>query len=157
MPNNDYDVGYKKPPKSGQFKKGQSGNPSGRPKKKSFYETFIQELESEISVKEGGAATKITKHEALIKRLIHEALQGDHKAQQKILKFAEKSGWDKPPPPIKETKKKQGLSENDKKIMKHFILRNPEKLPGFLIELYDLKDVEDMTKEHYVLVKKTSE
>lgn len=28
-----YKVGYKKPPKSGQFKKGQSGNPRGRKKK----------------------------------------------------------------------------------------------------------------------------
>jgi len=28
---NDYEVGYKKPPKQGRFKKGQSGNPRGRP------------------------------------------------------------------------------------------------------------------------------
>jgi Family of unknown function (DUF5681) len=28
-------VGYRKPPKNGQFKKGQSGNPKGRPKKPS--------------------------------------------------------------------------------------------------------------------------
>jgi len=30
-----YDVGYGKPPKSGQWKKGQSGNPKGRPKTRS--------------------------------------------------------------------------------------------------------------------------
>jgi Family of unknown function (DUF5681) len=29
----DYEVGYGKPPKTSQFKKGESGNPSGRPKK----------------------------------------------------------------------------------------------------------------------------
>jgi hypothetical protein len=28
----DYKVGYGKPPKSGQFKRGKSGNPKGRPK-----------------------------------------------------------------------------------------------------------------------------
>jgi hypothetical protein len=30
----DYEVGYKKPPKATQFKPGQSGNPAGRPKSK---------------------------------------------------------------------------------------------------------------------------
>ena len=29
----EYEVGYKKPPKSGQFQPGKSGNPKGRPKK----------------------------------------------------------------------------------------------------------------------------
>ncbi|MFP5328548.1 MAG: DUF5681 domain-containing protein [Alphaproteobacteria bacterium] len=29
----DYEVGYKKPPKKHRFKKGQSGNPNGRPRK----------------------------------------------------------------------------------------------------------------------------
>ena len=28
----DYDVGYKKPPKHGRFRKGRSGNAKGRPK-----------------------------------------------------------------------------------------------------------------------------
>ncbi len=28
----NYDVGYKKPPEKSQFKKGESGNPEGRPK-----------------------------------------------------------------------------------------------------------------------------
>lgn len=32
-PSSDNDVGYCKPPKSGQFKKGTSGNPKGRPKR----------------------------------------------------------------------------------------------------------------------------
>ena len=32
MPDSDYEVGYKKPPKSTQFQPGQSGNPKGRPK-----------------------------------------------------------------------------------------------------------------------------
>ena len=30
---NDYEVGYKKPPVATRFEKGQSGNPSGRPKR----------------------------------------------------------------------------------------------------------------------------
>lgn len=45
----DYEIGYKKPPKNGQFKKGQSGNPKGRPtgsknKKKVFNDILSQEI-----------------------------------------------------------------------------------------------------------------
>lgn len=45
----DYEIGYKKPPKNGQFKKGQSGNPKGRPlgsknKKKVFNDVLSQEI-----------------------------------------------------------------------------------------------------------------
>lgn len=32
--NNDYEVGYGKPPKKRRFKKGRSGNPKGRPRKR---------------------------------------------------------------------------------------------------------------------------
>jgi len=32
-PETDDEVGYKKPPKNSQFKKGQSGNPGGRPRR----------------------------------------------------------------------------------------------------------------------------
>ena len=53
------EVGYKKPPKHSQFKKGQSGNPSGRKKKivpKSLYEAFAMQLNETKSIKtENGA------------------------------------------------------------------------------------------------------
>jgi Family of unknown function (DUF5681) len=49
-PNAPYKVGYRKPPKSGQFKKGLSGNPGGRPKKlKSWSELVAEELQRTIA------------------------------------------------------------------------------------------------------------
>jgi hypothetical protein len=41
----DYEVGYKRPPKNSQFKKGQSGNPKGRPKGRKNLRTDLEEGE----------------------------------------------------------------------------------------------------------------
>ena len=44
----DYEVGYGRPPKASQFKKGKSGNPRGRPKKDpSIADVISQDLQSE--------------------------------------------------------------------------------------------------------------
>ena len=84
----DYDVGYGKPPKSGQFKKGQSGNPKGRPKgAKGVKASLKRELTSPITVREGGRETKLSKAEVLAKGLMGDALKGDAKARMEILRL----------------------------------------------------------------------
>lgn len=52
----DYDVGYGKPPKRTQFKKGKSGNPKGRPKgAKGVKASLKRELESKITIQKADA------------------------------------------------------------------------------------------------------
>ena len=79
--NDDAEVGYGKPPKTHQFKPGQSGNPSGRPRRKKTLVTLTQEmLDRVISVTEGGKVKRISMKDALLRRLLDHALKGNLKS-----------------------------------------------------------------------------
>jgi hypothetical protein len=82
----DYKIGYAKPPKSGQFKRGKSGNPKGRPKGSlKLAIDLAAELNEQITVREDGRARRVSKQRALIKSLMAKALQGDIRANAAIL------------------------------------------------------------------------
>ena len=88
MPEQEGKTGYKQPPKSSQFQKGQSGNSKGRPKgSKNLKTILLKELESQISIQEKGKVTKVTKQEAFIKGLIANALKGDKYASQILVRL----------------------------------------------------------------------
>jgi hypothetical protein len=82
----EYNVGYGKPPKSGQFKRGKSGNPKGRPKGILKLATDLAaELNEQITVREDGKPRRVSKQRALIKSLMSKALQGDVRANATVL------------------------------------------------------------------------
>ena len=65
----DYKVGYKKPPLHSRFKKGQSGNPRGRPRgAKNFSSVLNDALNQPVFVTENGRRRKISKRELGIRR-----------------------------------------------------------------------------------------
>jgi hypothetical protein len=81
-----YKVGYGKPPKRTQFKKGKSGNPRGRPKGSLNLSTDLAaELSEQITLREDGRSRRVSKQRALIKSLLAKALQGDVRATTAVL------------------------------------------------------------------------
>ena len=85
--NSDHNgVGHGRPPKHGQFKKGQSGNPKGRPRKaSSFKADLAAELQEKLSLTENGKERKISKQRAFCKTLVAAAIKKDIRAVNALL------------------------------------------------------------------------
>jgi len=83
--------GYKNPPPEHQFKKGQSGNPNGRPRKSKatplldLAELLAIELSQPLTVQENGQAVTISKAEAFVKQMVTQAINGKPSQQRIIL------------------------------------------------------------------------
>ncbi|MFL0357263.1 DUF5681 domain-containing protein [Erythrobacter sp. GH1-10] len=66
--NDDYEVGYGKPPKNTRWQKGQSGNPSGRPKGARGLKTDLHaELVSNLEIQINGQRISGTKQRLMLK------------------------------------------------------------------------------------------
>jgi Family of unknown function (DUF5681) len=76
-----YEIGFGKPPRSTQFRPGQSGNPAGRPPGAKNFATALEEaLRERVVVIENGRRRRISKRDAIAKHLVNKAVGGDLKA-----------------------------------------------------------------------------
>jgi hypothetical protein len=92
----DYTVGYGKPPKGTRFKPGKSGNPKGRPRRKSLIDLLERELRGKVTIKEHGGQRRIRKDSAIIKQFVAKAASGDQRAIRLLFEMLEKCGGTKP-------------------------------------------------------------
>lgn len=117
----DYPVGYKKPPKHTQFKKGHSGNPRGRPKGQLNLKTDLEnELRQRIQLKQAGKPIQLTKQQALVKTLVARAIKGDPKASNSLLALILKVFEINPA----ETERNEVPSQSDEALIRAFLVEH---------------------------------
>ena len=86
-------VGYKRPPVKSRFRKGQSGNPSGRRKgQRNMGGVLAEVLRQTVTVKQDGESERMSKGEALIRIFLTKANKGDSRAIRAVLELSEKIG-----------------------------------------------------------------
>ena len=82
----DYKVGYKKPPLHTRFKKGQSGNPRGRPRGAKNCSSVLKDaLNQRVVVTENGRRRKISKRELGIRQLVDKFAMAEMQATRMLL------------------------------------------------------------------------
>ncbi len=82
----DDGVGYGQPPARTRFRKGQSGNPTGRRNgAKNLKTDLAEELQESVMVREGERSTKISKQRAIVKTLVNKTLKGDTAAARTLV------------------------------------------------------------------------
>jgi Family of unknown function (DUF5681) len=87
----DEEVGYQKPPTKHQFKKGQSGNPKGRPKGSKNMKTMFEEvLRQPVVVRQGDRQKSVPTMQAAVMAMTTQAMRGNTKAFELVLKGADK-------------------------------------------------------------------
>ena len=115
-------VGYKKPPQHSRFRKGQSGNPSGRRKAAPVLDVmtlFDDVLAERIIVTRKGRSQAVTKLEVLIRQTVDGALKGEASAKRELFKYLEvreRARAASPPP-------EEDLSEHEEDLKERFRAR----------------------------------
>ncbi len=114
-PEQDYETGYGRPPKKHQFRKGQSGNPCGRPKGSKSLKTVVPRVLSErVRVREGEHTRDLSKLEAMVLALANAAMKGKVEAFSRLEPYANPPGT---------TDQETHLAASDEDILKNFLDR----------------------------------
>lgn len=82
-------VGYGNPPKEHQFRKGQSGNPKGRPPgARSFRKFFEEELERQLEVRDGsGRVKRVSPKQLIARKIVQQAISGSIKHIELVVQY----------------------------------------------------------------------
>jgi len=93
------DIGYAKPPTSTRFRKGQSGNPRGRPPGRSKSLPYEAVLGQMVTVREDGVGRRVTAAEAFLLQITRQGLAGDSAAARAAMAAIEEARGVRPDRP----------------------------------------------------------
>jgi Family of unknown function (DUF5681) len=87
----EYEVGYRRPPRHTRFEKGQSGNYRGRPRGAKNMATHLKEaLRERVVINENGRRKRVTKMDVVSRRLVNKAVEGDLRFIEFLVALSEK-------------------------------------------------------------------
>jgi hypothetical protein len=124
----NYAIGYGKPPKGRRFQKGQSGNPRGprgRPGKNNLSALLLAALDEPVYVTIDGHRRKITKREAIVTQMVDKSAAADLRATKMLIDMLKeveaKAGT--VPPGSAELTGPAGLTAPDREVVDLFVAR----------------------------------
>ena len=93
----EFNVGYKRPPRHTRFHRGESGNPGGlRPGVRNFATDVKAVLKAPVALSEKGKTRRVSTQEAVLLRLKEKALKGDPRALDQFIRLAQIFNGDGP-------------------------------------------------------------
>lgn len=130
-----YAVGYRRPPRKYQFRKGQSGNPSGDRKGQSNPPDLRAQLQDalnrRVTVRSGRQQKTYTKGAAGIEQLVDQFAKGDPRARRDLIPLCEKLGVDLTNRKALEGALQDALSAEDEALLEEYVeCRIRERLGG---------------------------
>ncbi len=84
----DEKVGYRRPPRRSQFRKGVSGNPAGRPKGSGAVDGVARTLKRKVTITVDGKREKVAVTDAIALQMTKQALAGNVGAGREVMRLA---------------------------------------------------------------------
>jgi len=113
-----YAADYRKPPLHTRFKKGQSGNPHGRPKK-NLAALLAAALNEKVTATVDGKRKQVTKREAVITQLVNKSASAELRATKMLIEMMRDIEKKADPAPAE----KSPFSPTDKEVVQQLIAR----------------------------------
>jgi len=117
-PSDDTPIGYGRPPVHSRFRKGRSGNPSGRRRGKGLHSLLQEALDETVVLRVGGKRRRVSKAEVVISGLVERSALGDWHSARLLFylmqKFEPKNRAPDPDPAEAESARERLIRELDR-------------------------------------------